>query len=176
MIFFSIVVGGIEFGIAWLVLEDGGVYDPDLLTLIATIAEPLQDLDPEFRGIAPEVLVFGNIAVIALALTIYFLPTINARRRAHPQSGAIFLINLLFGLSGIFWLVALIWSALGGAAKPAQQTQTEEWRKHLKTPKKAQRKSSSSPKQRRGGTAIKTEIRQQSAVQRRDLGPTVQRR
>jgi len=40
----------------------------------------------------------------------YFIPTIIAYRRGHPQKDPIFLINLLFGLTIIGWVVSLIWS------------------------------------------------------------------
>ncbi len=41
---------------------------------------------------------------------IYFLPTIIAFSRAHPNRWPVFLINLFFGSTGIGWLGALIWS------------------------------------------------------------------
>jgi len=45
-----------------------------------------------------------------LCFVIYFLPTIIAFSRAHPNRWPIFLINLFFGTTGVGWLGALIWS------------------------------------------------------------------
>ena len=61
----------------------------------------------------------GTILVLiilpALFLT-YFLPSIIARVRKHPQTLAIFLLNLFLGWSLIGWVAALVWSATAVAA------------------------------------------------------------
>ncbi len=43
---------------------------------------------------------------------IYFVPWGIARARAHHQSGKIFLLNLLFGWSGIGWIALLVYSLM----------------------------------------------------------------
>lgn len=57
-------------------------------------------------------LVVGG-AVIALVIAGYFLPTIIAFRRSLNAAGALFVVNLLFGWTLVFWLVCLIWAANG---------------------------------------------------------------
>ncbi len=51
---------------------------------------------------------------IYLGLTIFglvfFLPTIVAFKRKHPNRFLILVINVLAGWTGIAWLVALIWA------------------------------------------------------------------
>jgi hypothetical protein len=51
-----------------------------------------------------------------LGLAAYFIPTIIAGIRQHPSRRGIFLLNLLLGWTGIFWIVALIQS-LGGISR-----------------------------------------------------------
>ncbi len=58
---------------------------------------------------------FGSTVGIigfVVSLAIFFLPTITAIARHHRNSLAIFLVNLFFGMTGIGWIVALIWSVL----------------------------------------------------------------
>ncbi|MBU6475494.1 MAG: superinfection immunity protein [Alphaproteobacteria bacterium] len=40
----------------------------------------------------------------------YFLPTVVALLRRHVNAAGVFSVNLLFGWTGIGWLVAQIWS------------------------------------------------------------------
>ena len=47
------------------------------------------------------------------ALLVYLAPAVIALLRRHQSVGAIFLLNLLLGWTGIGWLVALIWSFTG---------------------------------------------------------------
>lgn len=47
---------------------------------------------------------------IVLIVTIVFLPTGIALMRRHNNFIPIFLVNLLLGITGIGWIVALIWS------------------------------------------------------------------
>ncbi len=42
---------------------------------------------------------------------LYFLPTFIAAHRGH-RVGGIFILNLLFGWTGIGWLAMLLWSLL----------------------------------------------------------------
>jgi hypothetical protein len=56
--------------------------------------------------------------VLLLILGVYFLPTIVAGR--HPNSSAIFVLNLLLGWTFVGWVIALVWactkpSHLGGS-------------------------------------------------------------
>jgi hypothetical protein len=51
---------------------------------------------------------------LALAATLYFLPSINAARRQTPARFAVYPINLLLGWSGVGWLLALFISAASG--------------------------------------------------------------
>jgi hypothetical protein len=46
-----------------------------------------------------------------LALALYFLPTFIAAHRGHP-TGGIFLLNLLFGWTGIGWLAMVLFALL----------------------------------------------------------------
>jgi hypothetical protein len=49
-----------------------------------------------------------HLTVLAL---LYFLPTIIAANRGHHVTG-ILLLNLLFGWTGIGWIVMLLWALL----------------------------------------------------------------
>ena len=48
---------------------------------------------------------------------IYFLPTIIVLARGRNEGCGIFLVNLIFGVTGIGWLIALIWSLTGEGKK-----------------------------------------------------------
>jgi len=48
--------------------------------------------------------------LILIALAIYFLPSIIAVGRDKKNATAIVVLNLIFGLSGIGYIIALIWS------------------------------------------------------------------
>lgn len=48
--------------------------------------------------------------LIMLVVTIYFLPTIIAFVRRHPNRWPIFIINVVFGLTVLGWLGSLIWA------------------------------------------------------------------
>lgn len=47
----------------------------------------------------------------------FFLPTILAFRREHPNRWLIFVLNVAFGATFVGWVIALIW-ALNAAHKP----------------------------------------------------------
>lgn len=51
-----------------------------------------------------------NIAWLAFGLVAYFVPTIIAAYRKHPQTLWIFLINLFFGWSVAGWIIPLLWA------------------------------------------------------------------
>ena len=52
----------------------------------------------------------GLVAVVVLGL--YFLPTIVAVARWHPNASAIFVLSLLLGWSGLGWVAALVWALM----------------------------------------------------------------
>jgi hypothetical protein len=52
----------------------------------------------------------GLIFLILMILG-YFLPTIIARTRGHPNSAPIGIINFFFGWTFLGWFIALVWSA-----------------------------------------------------------------
>jgi hypothetical protein len=53
---------------------------------------------------------FWLIVGLGLLLILYFLPTIVASNRRHPNTTAIFVLNLLAGWSFIGWVGALVWA------------------------------------------------------------------
>ena len=52
----------------------------------------------------------GGSLGCAVAFLIYFLPSIVAFSRRHHNRMAIFVLNLFLGLSGLGWVIALIWA------------------------------------------------------------------
>lgn len=50
------------------------------------------------------------VALIIGAIIVGFLPTFIAFRRHHQHRWLILVVNLLFGASGVGWIIALIWS------------------------------------------------------------------
>ena len=46
----------------------------------------------------------------ALALVLYLLPAIIALYRSHRNAPAICVLSILFGWTGLAWIIALIWS------------------------------------------------------------------
>ena len=62
----------------------------------------------------------GGAAILVMLLPVvpvYFLPAIIANIRGHNRSLAIFLVTLLFGFTGIVWLVMFFWAIMGESAK-----------------------------------------------------------
>lgn len=55
--------------------------------------------------------VFGALMLFFIGAVVYFLPTINAKSRKHPNVSSIFLLDLFLGWTLIGWVVALVWSA-----------------------------------------------------------------
>jgi hypothetical protein len=49
----------------------------------------------------------------ALIVLLYISPGFLAAHRRHPSGGAIFLLTILLGWTGIGWVAALIWAASG---------------------------------------------------------------
>ena len=53
--------------------------------------------------------IFIYIGLFLVGL-IYFLPSVIASKRCHPQVPAIFIINLFFGGTVIAWIICIIWA------------------------------------------------------------------
>lgn len=53
---------------------------------------------------------FMGFVFLVIGFVFYFLPTLNALRRKHMSSGAIFVVNLFLGWTCIGWIVALAWA------------------------------------------------------------------
>jgi hypothetical protein len=69
--------------------------------------------DGAWFGLGASGLVFLSlVAAVAglLSLVLFFLPTIIAFRRDHRNRWVIFLINLVFGVTILGWVGALIWA------------------------------------------------------------------
>lgn len=52
----------------------------------------------------------GVIALLILLLTFYLVPTFVAYRRGHHYRHVIFGLNVIGGITGIGWAVAMIWA------------------------------------------------------------------
>ena len=50
------------------------------------------------------------LLILLIILLVYFIPSIIAGGRKHPQKLAIFLLNLFTGGTGIGWIAALVWA------------------------------------------------------------------
>lgn len=61
-------------------------------------------------------MIFGagafTIVLGLIGLVLYFIPTIIAFRRNHPNKWIIFLVNFILGATIIGWIAALVWSLL----------------------------------------------------------------
>lgn len=54
-----------------------------------------------------------GLALLVIAIAAYFLPTIVAGRREHPNKLAILVTNILLGWTFLGWCVAMIWACTG---------------------------------------------------------------
>ncbi len=50
-----------------------------------------------------------------ILLGMYFLPFLIAMARHSVSTGGIFVVNLLFGWTGVGWILALIWALTGSS-------------------------------------------------------------
>jgi len=50
--------------------------------------------------------------IVSFIIFVYFLPTIIAFVRNKRNKIGIFLLNLFLGMTFVFWVIALVWSAL----------------------------------------------------------------
>ena len=54
---------------------------------------------------------FFALIAILISILVYLLPAFIASHRHHPQTMAIFLLNLFLGWTGLGWVGALVWAA-----------------------------------------------------------------
>jgi hypothetical protein len=66
---------------------------------------------------------FGLAAAVVGAVALYFAPSIVAFRRGTEASGWIFILNLLFGLTLIGWVLPLLWAYVGRTHRDRRDTQ-----------------------------------------------------
>lgn len=57
-----------------------------------------------------------------LGLAVYFIPSIVAKHRGHPQLLAIFMLNLFLGWSIFGWAAALVWAVLSQPIAKSEAT------------------------------------------------------
>ena len=55
----------------------------------------------------------SGLFAVLIMLVIYFLPSFIARERKHKSVAAIFVTNLLLGVTVAGWIFALIWAFTG---------------------------------------------------------------
>ncbi len=60
--------------------------------------------------------------LLSLLLVPYWLPTIVAFVRKHPNRGSVLALNFFLGWTFIGWVVALVWSLSDTSARGAQTT------------------------------------------------------
>jgi hypothetical protein len=53
---------------------------------------------------------WSGIAMIALLIFVYLLPSVVAAKRRHNNEGAIVALNILLGWTVIGWVGALVWA------------------------------------------------------------------
>jgi hypothetical protein len=51
-----------------------------------------------------------GLFILLVAISLYFLPFITASKRGHRNRGAIGIMNLFLGWTGLGWVGALIWA------------------------------------------------------------------
>ena len=54
--------------------------------------------------------VIADLIIATMLFVFYFIPTIIAYKRKHHNLLAIGALNVIFGVSGIGWGVAFVWS------------------------------------------------------------------
>jgi protein-S-isoprenylcysteine O-methyltransferase Ste14 len=52
-------------------------------------------------------------AVVVIVALLFFLPTVIASSRGHASVFGVFAANLIIGLTGLGWLIALVWGLTG---------------------------------------------------------------
>lgn len=62
-----------------------------------------------------EVLIF--LILLVLGLLFYFIPALVAQNNNHPQTVAIFALNLVLGWTLLGWIAALVWACIKSEEK-----------------------------------------------------------
>ncbi len=68
--------------------------------------------------------VAGQILFALVLAALFFLPTIIAAKKRHPNRIGIFVVNLLMGWTGLGWIVALIWALIAPQTSSPQKSKT----------------------------------------------------
>lgn len=58
------------------------------------------------------------LAILAVAVIIYFLPGMIGAHRNHVNSGAIYALNFFLGWTLVGWVAALVWALTDKVKKP----------------------------------------------------------
>jgi uncharacterized membrane protein len=74
-------------------------------------------------GAPPVAGIVGALALIAIVVALYFLPTIVANSRGHISTAGILVLNVLLGWTVLGWIFALVWACSGkdNAAEASRQ-------------------------------------------------------
>lgn len=72
--------------------------------MIISLIQPQPDPVQQIAGI----IIFLLLAIVGFL--VYFIPTIIAVIRKHPNIAAIMTVNLLLGWVCVGWIVALVWA------------------------------------------------------------------
>jgi hypothetical protein len=87
-------------------LHANGVSATDILTALDEAAGRRPQVGIE----RPLAAVVALLVTMGIVITLYFLPTLVATSRGHPNRAAIFALNFLLGWTFLGWVVALVWS------------------------------------------------------------------
>lgn len=79
------------------------------IALVFAFAAPLWQASIHFQDL---VMVFLAVWVFLVLAVIYFIPLTVARRRRHPNTVAIGILNLFLGWTFLGWVAALVWANL----------------------------------------------------------------
>ncbi len=74
------------------------------------------------------------LAILVIAIGLYFLPTTIAVNRKHSNAGAIFVLNLLAGWTFLGWVLSLVWASTADTAKAAAPPVERKPVSHKKCP------------------------------------------
>ncbi len=72
---------------------------------------PTEALAQDASGEPSSISTIFVLLIVVIGLIIFFIPTIVAFRRGHPNRWPILLINAVFGGTGLGWFGALIWAS-----------------------------------------------------------------
>lgn len=54
----------------------------------------------------------GYFLLVALLIFVYYIPSMVAEDRKHPQKNAILTMNALLGWTYVFWGLAMVWAMM----------------------------------------------------------------